>query len=68
MEPVHFIFPYYCMWKDHHEADDGDDSNAANNFIDMTLPCLAKVVLQDSVYWMEMLLNHPAVKLLLWQM
>jgi hypothetical protein len=66
MEPVDSIFPYYRLWKDQQEADDGNDSNAANNLISMTLPFFAKVVLQDGVYWMEMFPNHPAVKLLLW--
>jgi hypothetical protein len=67
-EPVDFIFPFYWHWKEQQEGEDGDHSNAADNFINMTLPFLAKVVLQDGVYWIQNFPNHPAVRLLLWQM
>jgi hypothetical protein len=39
----------------------GDESEAAQNFLNMLLPYLARVLLQDSIYW----ITHEAKRLLL---
>ena len=50
------IFPGLQNWKDEQQAPTGDKSKAAANFLLVTLPFLAKVLIQDGIYWIE---NYP---------
>jgi Centromere DNA-binding protein complex CBF3 subunit, domain 2 len=63
-EVVDVVFPHYRRWKEQQESEWGDKSEAAENFIKKTLPFLAKVVLQDGVYWIHDFPDHPVSRLL----
>jgi len=55
---THLIFPAIDMWWAHHASDNGDKSRASHNFLYHMLPFMAKVVLQDGIYWVEEFPNH----------
>ena len=64
-EPADLIFPRRNLWLQEKLSVGGDDSKAASNFLHETLPFLAKVVIQDGIYWIHDFPNHTASRHLL---
>ena len=60
-----YIFPKLHVWLIQYKAPNGDHSLAAENFLTKLLPYLAKVVVQDGIYWIKHYLKYEASKLLL---
>ena len=60
-----YIFPKVHLWRTQFTAPNGDHSLAAQNFLDEALPYLAKVVVQDGIYWLRDYPSHEVSKLLL---
>lgn len=61
--PVHLLctalFPKYLIWKD--QASNtryGDSTNWASNFLDVTLPLLCTILVQDGVFFIHGFPNH----------
>ena len=52
------VFPEIRRWRNEIKSINGDSGRAAHNFIHKLLPYLAKVVVQDGVFWIEKLPNH----------
>jgi hypothetical protein len=63
-EMVRAIFPQYESWRQQYLSPQGDDSEAARNFIQETLPFLSMVALQDGIYWIKMYPNNSASTIL----
>jgi hypothetical protein len=59
-EMVQAVFPRYNQWILQQQSPDGDDSDAAKNFLYETLPFLALVALQDGIYWIRDYPNNSA--------
>ena len=55
---VELIFPNINIWKAQRDGIDGDKSVAARNFLDELLPFLARVVLQDGIFFMHDFPRH----------
>ena len=53
---VRAIFIRYDEWIAQHNSPQGDHSDAAKDFLFVTLPFLALVALQDGIYWIR---DHP---------
>ena len=56
---VKLLFPKYLVWKD--QASNtrvGDSTNCASNFLDVTLPLLCIVLVQDGVFFIRSFPNH----------
>ena len=64
-QPVEFFFPRYNEWCAQRQGPNGDESKAAENFLDYTLPYLSKVLLQDGIYWIQKFPNHTVTRHLL---
>ena len=64
-EITHFIFPKIDIWRAQCESPEGDSSEAAKNFLYGVLPFLAKVVIQDGIYWVHDYPTHEISRLLL---
>ncbi len=64
-EIVHFIFPNIDSWQEQYQSPEGDQSEAAKNFLFEMLPFLAKVVVQDGIFWVKDFPNHALTRLLL---
>ena len=52
------VFPQIDIWKMQANAPDGDKTRAAQNFLGETLPFLARVVVQDGIYWLRDFPDH----------
>ena len=59
------ISPRIETWRDQQQSAEGDKSEAALNFLNVTLPFLAEVILQDSIYWTHDFPLHPISTLLI---
>jgi len=60
------LFPRRPEWiAQRQDETRGDNSEAAKNFLHMTLPYLAAVIFQDGIYWIHEFPNHEASRLLL---
>ncbi len=60
-----FVFPQRKEWiLQHQDPLIGDSSDAASNFLFQLLPCLARVVVQDGIYWIHDFPNHHVSVLL----
>jgi len=54
-----FVFPWRKEWiLQHQDPLIGDSSDAASNFLFQLLPFLARVVVQDGIYWIHDFPNH----------
>ena len=53
------IFPQINIWRYQMASPTGDKSEAAKNFVTETLPYLARVIVQDGIYWIRDYPNHP---------
>ena len=60
-----FIFPRVEVWRAQFQSPEGDTSEAARNFLYGVLPFLAKVVVQDGIYWIKDYPSHEISRLLL---
>jgi hypothetical protein len=65
---LHRIFPKLEEWRGQFLSPDGDKSKAAMNFLWMTLPYMALVVVQDGPFWLREFPEHEISKLLLERM
>jgi hypothetical protein len=65
---LHRIFPAYQAWLQERDGPAGDKSDAAKNFLDVTIPFLASVVVQDGIYWIKEFPDHEVSRLLLYIM
>ena len=62
---VDYLFPQRERWLEEvADLETGDDSKAAFDFLNRTLPFLAKVCVQDGIYWIHHFPNHPVSLLL----
>ena len=59
-----FIFPKIQFWRAQYYSPQGDTSDAATNFLFGVLPFLAKVVVQDGIYWLRDYPSHEVSRLL----
>ena len=57
------IFPRIKQWREQYHDVDGDDSDAAYNFLYHTLPFLAVVVIQNGIYWVRDYPTHEFARL-----
>lgn len=57
-ECCHFIFPQIDTWREQAASVNGDNSEAARNFLFEVLPFLARVAVQDGVYFLRDYPNH----------
>lgn len=53
-----FVFPRIAQWWDERLSQYGDTSDAAQDFLNETLPFLALVAIQDGIYWIHDFPNH----------
>ena len=53
---LNVIFPCLERWREEQASENGDKGASAKMIMDKILPFLAKVILQDGVYWF---INHP---------
>ena len=47
------IFPQLEEWKEQQKSVQGDNRECARHFVNEVLPLLAKVVIQDGIYWIK---------------
>ena len=59
------IFPKLALWQSQFRNPLGDHSKAAENMLFDLLPYLAKVVVQDGIYWVNSYPDHEVTRLLL---
>ena len=59
------IFPKLALWQSQFRNPLGDHSKAAENMLFGLLPYLAKVVVQDRIYWVNLYPDHEVTRLLL---
>ena len=64
-EVTKFIFPQIDIWHLQFNSPEGDKSEAARNFLFGVLPFLAKVVVQDGIYWLKEYPKHEISRLIL---
>jgi len=57
-ECCHFIFPLIDTWREQTASVNGDDSEAGRNFLYEVLPFLARVAVQDGIYFLRDYPNH----------
>jgi len=50
------LFPPYSRWLQEFSSPSGDHCKAAESFLTKVLPFLAKVIIQDGIYWIH---KHP---------
>lgn len=60
-----YVLPKLHVWRIQFAAPNGDHSLAAENFLSRLFPYLARVVVQDGIYWVKYFPAHDATKLLL---
>ncbi len=63
-EMVRAVFPQYESWCQQYLSPQGDDSEAARNFIQEMLPFLSIMALQGGFYWIKMYPNNSASTIL----
>jgi len=66
-DPTEIVFPSINTWRiQQRDPVYGDDSTAATDFLYNTLPFLARVVIQDGIYWVndKDMISHEYVQLL----
>ena len=61
---VNTLFPDYHMWTLEQQSVLGEKTDAAQNFLYVLLPFLAKVIFQDGVYWVDKFPQHEVSRLL----
>ena len=59
------IFPQLSTWKKQQESANGDTRECAKHFLEMVIPFLAMVVVQDGVFWINDYPNSEASRLLI---
>ena len=59
------IFPRMRHWRTQMCSPQGDKSEAAANFLNVTLEFLAITMIQDGIYWLKDFPDHEATRLLL---
>ena len=52
------IFPHLETWRLQAASPTGDQSDAASNFLNKMLPFLARVIIQDGIFWLRDFPNH----------
>jgi hypothetical protein len=57
-ECCHFIFPQVDTWREQAASVNGDNSEAARNFLFEVLPFLARVAVEDGIYFLRDYPNH----------
>lgn len=50
---LHAIFPKLEQWKAEQRDENGDNRECAEHFVNVVLPFLAMVVIQDGIYWIH---------------
>ena len=55
------LFPHRLVWLEQSRGARGDKSNTANHFLNKVLPYLAKVCLQDGIFWVKEWPEHGTV-------
>jgi Centromere DNA-binding protein complex CBF3 subunit, domain 2 len=58
------LFPSYPTWVDQWKSELGDNSYAAENFLEGVIPFFAKVIAQDGCFWILKYPNHEVSILL----
>jgi hypothetical protein len=69
-ELVSFLFPSWQVWKDELSSQGGDQEHkeSAAHFLEEVIPWFTKVLMQDSVVWLEKMPQNLALILFLSQM
>ena len=63
-EVTQFIFPKIQIWRSQYQSPEGESSEAARNFLFGVLPFLAKVVVQDGIYWIHDYPGHELSRII----
>lgn len=56
---VNLLLPQYGRWVQETNSTHGDKSDAAKNFLELTLPYYVEVLVQDGIYLVRDFPNHP---------
>jgi len=69
-ELVSFLFPSWQVWRDELSSQRGDKEHkeSAAHFLEVVIPWFTKVLMQDSVVWLETMPQNSALILFLSQM
>jgi len=63
---LNFLFPHLQTWKNQaYGGPHGDDCDGSRDFLELTVPFMARLILEDGVFFIKDFPNHPCSQILM---